>query len=106
VTTHRRSARTPYPAVRVDSPTLLQFVFLSMLLHLLFIVLFGNTTSGGARRGDGEPGSLDVTLRYMSPERGSGFTLAPGARSARNQRFHAGNFTACANTAGRVLAAS
>jgi hypothetical protein len=79
VTTHRRSARTPYPSARVDSPTLLQFVFLSMLLHLLFVVLFGTTTSGGARRGDGEPGSLDVTLRYMSPERGSGFTLAPGA---------------------------
>jgi hypothetical protein len=79
VTTHRRSAHTPYPSVRVDSPTLLQFVFLSMLLHLLFVVLFGNTTSGGVRRGDGEPGSLDVTLRYMSPERGSGFTLAPGA---------------------------
>ena len=32
---------------------LLQFVLLSMLLHVLVVVIFGNTSSGGARRGDG-----------------------------------------------------
>ena len=63
----------------VVSPTLLQFVFLSMLLHLLLVVLFGNTPSGSSRRGDGWLGPLDVTLRQLSPERGSGFTWAPGA---------------------------
>lgn len=58
---------------------LLQFVLLSMLLHLLVVVLFGTNVSSGARRGGGWLGPLDVTLRQMSPERGSGFTLAPGA---------------------------
>lgn len=50
-----------------------------MLLHMLLVVLFGSTISGGARRGDGWLGPLDVTLRQMSPEQGSGFRLAPGA---------------------------
>ncbi len=76
---HRRPARLPYSSVHVESPPLLQFVLLSMLLHVLFVAVFGSTTSGGARRGDSLLGSLDVTLRQISPERGSGFTLAPGA---------------------------
>jgi len=79
VTTLRNFARPRYSPANAESPTLLQFVFLSMLLHMLLVVLFGNTISGGARRGDGWLGPLDVTLRQMSPERGSGFTLAPGA---------------------------
>jgi hypothetical protein len=75
----RKPARPRHSPANAESPTLLQFVFLSMLLHMLLVVLFGNTISGGARRGDGWLGPLDVTLRQMSPERGSGFTLAPGA---------------------------
>jgi hypothetical protein len=74
-----------HPGVRVRSspreltqPTLLQFVLLSMLLHVLVVVLFGTTTSTGARRSDGLLGALDVTLRQLSPERGSGFLFAPG----------------------------
>ena len=63
----------------VVSPTLLQFVLLSMLLHLLLVLFFGTTQSGSSRRGDGWLGPLDVTLRQLSPERGSGFTWAPGA---------------------------
>ncbi len=58
---------------------LLQFVLLSMLLHVLVVLIFGSATMSGARRGDGWLGPLDVTLRQMSPERGAGFTLAPGA---------------------------
>ncbi|MEO8346176.1 MAG: hypothetical protein ABI607_10815 [Betaproteobacteria bacterium] len=65
----------------VAPPPLLQFVFLSMLLHLLLVVMFGTSTQGGARRGDGLLGSLDVTLRNLASEQGSGFTLAPGAES-------------------------
>ena len=79
MSTQRKSARPRHWPANAESPTLLQFVFLSMLLHMLLVVLFGNTISGGARRGDGWLGPLDVTLRQMSPERGSGFTLAPGA---------------------------
>ncbi len=36
---------------------LLQFVLLSMLLHLLVVLVFGTSTNGGARRGDGWHGS-------------------------------------------------
>ncbi len=50
-----------------------------MLLHVLLVVMLGNTITGGARRGDGLLGALVVTLRQLAPERGSGFTLAPGA---------------------------
>jgi hypothetical protein len=79
VTTQRTYARPQNSPANVVSPTLLQFVLLSMLLHLLLVVLFGNSPSGSARRGDGWLGPLDVTLRQLSPERGSGFTWAPGA---------------------------
>jgi hypothetical protein len=60
-------------------PPLLQFVLLSMLLHLLLIVLFGTSTHSGARRGDSLMGALDVTLRNLTSDQGSGFTIAPGA---------------------------
>lgn len=49
-----------------------------MLVHVLVIMLFGDTSRGGARRGDDLLGALDVTLRRLSPEPGSGFKLAPG----------------------------
>jgi len=76
--------RTPARASRsfaVDQPTLLQFVLLSILLHVLLIVLFGNP-AGGTRRGEQWWGPLDVTLRRLSPEPGSGFSLAPGAETS------------------------
>jgi hypothetical protein len=79
VTTQRKSVYWHHSPLRVESPLLLQFVLLSMLLHLLVVLLFGTATTGGARRGDGWMGPLDVTLRPLSSERGSGFTLAPGA---------------------------
>ena len=47
-------------------PSLLQFVLLSMLLHMLVILLFGTTIRQRAAR-DGMLGSLDVTLRQLSP---------------------------------------
>ncbi len=50
-----------------------------MLLHLLLVLLFGTSTHGGARRGDSLMGALDVTLRNLASEPGSGFTMAPGA---------------------------
>jgi len=75
------SVRSRIARVSEDSPLLLQFVLLSMLLHMLVVLMFGTATVGGARRGDGWLGPLDVTLRPLSPERGAGFTLAPGAEA-------------------------
>ena len=76
----RNAARSGSRTAAIDPPTLLQFVLLSMLLHLLLVVLFGNPT-GGARRDEAWWGPLDVTLRPPSPEPGSAFRLAPGAET-------------------------
>ena len=81
MTLRRNRARPRYSSATVEAPTLFQFVVLSMLLHVLLIVLFGNPT-GGARRGEGSLSPLDVTLRSLSPESGSGFRLAPGTETA------------------------
>jgi hypothetical protein len=78
VKVERKRARARSRSIAVDQPTLLQFLLLSMLLHVLLIVLFGNPT-GGARRSEGWWGPLDVTLRRSSPETGSGIRLTPGA---------------------------
>ena len=74
-------ARTATHAAPEEQALLLQFVVLSLLLHILVVLVFGSRVSGSDRRGDGASGALDVTLRRLSPERGSGFTLAPGADS-------------------------
>ena len=63
----------------VEVPMLYRFVFVSMLLHALVLITFGTTTSGGARSGASPWGALDVTLRRLSPEPGTGIKLAPGA---------------------------
>ena len=81
VITPRGYARTRLPSAPVEPPTLVRFVVLSMMLHVLVVVFFGNTTGGGGRRGDASLGTLDVTLRRLSPESGSGFRLAPGAET-------------------------
>jgi len=82
VTVHRKPARRGVASVRIDEPTLIQFVVLSMLVHVLVIILFGDASRGGARRGEDLLGALDVTLRRLSPEPGSGFKLAPGSDTA------------------------
>ena len=81
VNLQRRPARPASRSFAVDQPTLLQFVLLSMLLHVLLIMLFGNP-AGGTRGGEQWWGPLDVTLRRLSPEPGSGFRLAPGAETS------------------------
>ena len=78
MTTPSLSIRSRFAQLNEESPLLLQFVLLSMLLHMLVVLMFGTATMGGARRGDGWQGPLDVTLRQLYPEHGSGFTLAPG----------------------------
>ena len=88
VNPQRRPARPASRSFAIDQPTLLQFVLLSMLLHVLLIVLFGNPT-GGARRNEGGPGPLDVTLRRLSPEAGPSFKLAPGTAPAQRAPLQA-----------------
>ena len=77
----RRSARPGFLPFAAQRPPLFQFVILSMLLHLLVIVLIGDATRSAARRGEGFWGSLDVSLRRLSPEPGAGVKLAPGAET-------------------------
>ncbi len=77
VTRLRHPDRAGYRTVAVDPPTLIQFVVLSMLLHLLLIVLFGNPT-GGTRRNEAWWGPLDVRLRPPASEPGPEFRLVPG----------------------------
>ncbi|HUH92411.1 MAG TPA: hypothetical protein VL742_04600 [Casimicrobiaceae bacterium] len=78
MTVYRSRARRSH-GPRLDDPTLVQFVLLSMLLHILAIVLFGATGKGGAGRGEGLPETLDVTLRPIAPE---SRTLRPAPREA------------------------
>src|SRR6266545_2621443 len=86
VNPQRRPARPASRSFAVDQPKLLQFVLLSMLLHVLLIVLFGNPV-GGTRRGEAWWGPLDVTLRRLAPEAGSGFRPAPGAAPPARRRL-------------------
>jgi hypothetical protein len=65
----------------IDPPPLLEFVALSMLLHLLLLVLFGNPI-GSMRRNEGGLGPLDVMLGPRTPEPGSQFRLAPGLETS------------------------
>ena len=53
----------------VERLTLDQFVLLSLMLHVLVIVLFGDTVGGGARRGEKLWGALTVTVQSLLPER-------------------------------------
>ena len=81
VITQRPPARRAATPTRAAPPTLTQFVILSMLLHLLVVMLFGSAPGGSANRGEQLLGALDVTLRRLSPERGAGIRLSPGAET-------------------------
>ncbi len=59
----------------VERPSLDQFVLLSLMLHVLVIVLFGDATGGGARRGEKLWGALTVTVRSLLPEPGVALKL-------------------------------
>ena len=62
-----------------ERPSLDQFVLLSLMLHVLVIVLFGDTTGGGARRGEKLWGALTVTVQGLLPDSGIGLKLDRGA---------------------------
>ena len=54
-----------------ERPSLDQFVLLSLMLHVLAVVLFGDTTGGGARRGEKLWGALTVTVQRLLPQNGT-----------------------------------
>ncbi|MCZ8072793.1 MAG: hypothetical protein O9341_01555, partial [Paucibacter sp.] len=53
-----------------------QCLTLALLLHVLLVLVFGNTQGGTAREGEGVWGRINVTLRGPRLEAGSG---EPGA---------------------------
>lgn len=61
-----------------ERPSLDQFVVLSLMLHVLVIVLFGDTAGGGARRGEKLWGALTVTVQGFLPDSGIGLRLDRG----------------------------
>ncbi|MEQ1518654.1 MAG: hypothetical protein ABL931_19410, partial [Usitatibacteraceae bacterium] len=63
-----------------ERPTLDQFVLLSLMLHVLLIVLFGDTAGGGARRGEKLWGALTVTVQSLLSDRGVESKVDRGAR--------------------------
>lgn len=69
----------------VERPSLDQFVLLSLMLHVLVIVLFGDTAGGGARRGERLWGALTVTVQGLLPDRSAGLTLDQGATLLQKQ---------------------
>lgn len=83
VASRRLEARQPPPAYRrgrrKPGPSLTQFVVLSLLLHALFILLFGSPT-GGSSQGRAIWGSLDVTIRGPLLDSGSDTSAAREAR--------------------------
>ncbi len=62
-----------------ERPSLDQFVVLSLMLHVLVIVLFGDTTGGDARRSEKLWGALTVTVQGFLPDSGIGLKLDRGA---------------------------
>jgi hypothetical protein len=74
-----RSFASPHDAPATFESRLFRFVLISMLLHALALLVFGTSSGGrGAQHGAEPWGGLDVTLRRLSPESGSGIRLAPG----------------------------
>lgn len=65
----------------VEPPALGRFLILSMLVHFLLIVLFGNTTGSSSSPGDSRSTPLGVRLRPLASEPGAGLSSTPGAET-------------------------
>ncbi len=78
----RRSLPTFFSGLMDDRPALDQFVLLSILLHVLLIVLFGNTGESGTSRAQRLWGNLQVSMATPA-ERGAGPELEAGAANLR-----------------------
>ena len=75
VTMQNGFARNKFSLLTLERPSLDQFVLLSLMLHVLVIVLFGDTSGGGARRGEKLWGALTVTVQGFLPISGVGLKL-------------------------------
>ena len=68
-------------ALTSRTPPVKQWVWLSILLHILAVVLFGDTTGGGSRsgtfRGEKTGGPITVTLQPAAPVRAEPLALRP-----------------------------
>lgn len=58
------------PVFVVERPTLDEYILLSLMLHVLIIVLFGDTAGGGSRRGEKIWGALTVSVEGKLPNLG------------------------------------
>ena len=75
VTMQNGFARNKFSLLTLERPSLDQFVLLSLMLHVLVIVLFGDSNGGGARRGEKLWGALTVTVQGLLPISGVGLKL-------------------------------
>jgi hypothetical protein len=81
----RPHPRQPQPWKAVATPPLAHFIFLSMLFHALFVLLFG-APSGGSREGRAMWGSLQVVLQSANPEPQPTLKLDRGKFAAKVER--------------------
>jgi hypothetical protein len=77
-------SRSRFSAMIQEQPTLDQFLLLSLLLHALLVVLFGDANGGGIKRGEKIWGSMNVTLQRLVPEPGGGQQHDAGATVMRS----------------------
>ena len=77
-------------ALTSRTPPVKQWVWLSILLHILAVVLFGDTTGGGSRsgtfRGEKTGGPITVTLQPAAPVRAEPLALRPATHLASLSR--------------------
>ena len=77
------SGYTPsrFSILTAERPSLDQFVLLSLMLHVLAILLFGDTTGGSARRGEKLWGALTVNVQRLLPHSSAGLKSGRGVAS-------------------------
>ena len=56
------SSRLPWPVLSGERPSLPQCLTLALLIHVLLVLVVGNTPGGSARRGEGVWGALNIRL--------------------------------------------
>ena len=75
MTTFRRPTTTALSIAPIDRPSFERFIVLSLLLHVLVVMLFGDASGGGERRGAHLWGAFRATLVSNAGEAGPGLKL-------------------------------
>ncbi len=92
--------RVSFSPNTAERATFARFVLLSILLHVLFIALFGNSGGAGERRNGVFWGQLEVTMPRLSAQRVSEVKPESGADTspaiAAQQRLHSATDTVLA----------